>query len=96
MPYVFHPGRHGLLCRKCTPASMAREMVSLSMNTIKLLQHAQDMPMDKLDRLRFSDISIREALLLFKVYGQYLLQREIAAWNFLEKEEGTKHSKSNR
>jgi len=62
---------------------MTREMVSLSMNTIKLLQHAQDMPMEKLDRLRFSDISIREALLLFKVYGQYLLQREISAWNFL-------------
>jgi hypothetical protein len=60
-------------------------MVSLSMSTIKLLQHAQDMPMDKLERLRFSDTSIREALLLFKVYGQYLLQREIVAWNFLEK-----------
>jgi hypothetical protein len=75
---------------------MAREMVSLSMNTIKLLQHAQDMPMDKLARLRFSDASIREALLLFKVYGQYLLQREIAAWNFLEKGKGTKYFKPNR
>jgi len=43
------------------------------------------MPMEKLERLRFSDASIREALLLFKTYGQYLLQREIMAWNFLEK-----------
>jgi recombinational DNA repair protein (RecF pathway) len=84
-PYVFHPGRHGLLCRNCSPSLISREMVSLSMSTIKLLQHAQDMPMDKLERLRFSDTSIREALLLFKVYGQYLLQREIVAWNFLEK-----------
>jgi hypothetical protein len=55
------------------------------MNTIKLLQHAQGLPMEKLERLRFSDASIREALLLFKTYGQYLLQREIVAWNFLEK-----------
>ena len=83
MPYVFHPGRHGLLCRNCTPASKTPEIISMSMNTIKLLQHAQDMPMEKLDRLRFSDTSTREALLLFKIYGQYLLQREIAAWNFL-------------
>ena len=83
MPYVFHPGRHGLLCKKCGPHFMSREMVPLAMNTIKLLQHAQDLPMEKLERLRFSDSSIREALLLFKAYGQYLLQREIAAWNFL-------------
>jgi DNA repair protein RecO (recombination protein O) len=83
-PYVFHPGRHGLLCRNCSPSLMSRETVSLSMNTIKLLQHAQDLPMEKIERLRFSDASIREALLLFKAYGQYLLQREIKAWNFME------------
>ena len=41
--------------------------------------------MEKLNRLRFSDTSIREALHLFKGYGQYLLQREIAAWDFLGK-----------
>jgi DNA repair protein RecO (recombination protein O) len=83
-PYVFHPGRHGLLCRNCSPSLMSRETVSLSMNTIKLLQHAQDLPMEKIERLRFSDASIQEALLLFKAYGQYLLQREIKAWNFME------------
>jgi len=88
MPYLFYPGRHGLLCKNCSPALVSREKVSLSLNTIKLLQHAQDMPMDKLDRLRFSETSMREALQLFKVYGQYLLQHEIAAWNFLEKSDG--------
>jgi DNA repair protein RecO (recombination protein O) len=84
-PYVFQLGRHGLLCRNCSPSIISREMVSLSMNTIKLLQHAQQLSMEKLERLRFSDASIREALLLFKAYGQYLLQREIMAWKFLEK-----------
>jgi DNA repair protein RecO (recombination protein O) len=83
-PYVFHPGRHGLLCRNCSPSLISRETVSLSMNTIKLLQHAQDLPMEKIERLCFSDSSIREALLLFRAYGQYLLQREIKAWNFME------------
>jgi DNA repair protein RecO (recombination protein O) len=88
MPYTFHPGRHGLLCRNCHPALIGREMATLSLNTIKLLQHAQDLPLEKLERLRFSDSSVREALQLFKVYGQYLLQREIAAWNFLGKNAG--------
>lgn len=85
MPFVFHPVRHGLLCRNCSPGPPQREMVPLSMSTIKLLLHAQDLPMEKLDRLRFSDTSVREALQLFKVYGHYLLQREIVAWVFLEK-----------
>ncbi|KPJ99788.1 MAG: hypothetical protein AMJ60_03745 [Desulfobacterales bacterium SG8_35] len=87
-PYVFHPARHGLLCRSCYPVPVSRETVPLSLNTIKLLQHAQDLPMEKLNRLRFSDASIHEALLLFRVYGHYLLQREIAAWNFLEEKGG--------
>ena len=88
MPYLFHPARHGLLCRNCSPAVMSREMAALSLNTIKLLQHAQDLQMDKLERLRFSETSMREALQLLKVYGHYLLQREIAAWPFLEKSNG--------
>lgn len=87
-PYVFHPGRHGLLCKNCSPSLISQELVPLSLATIKLLQSAQDLPMVKLDRLRFSDASIREALQLFKIYGQYLLQREIAAWNCLEKSDG--------
>jgi len=83
-PYTFHPARHGLLCKRCSPEALSRDTFPLSLNTIKLLQHAQDLPLGKLARLRFSDNSVREALLLFKVYGHYLLQREIAAWNFME------------
>ena len=83
-PYAFHPGRHGLLCKKCTPSSGFSETVSLSMNTIKLLEHAQGVSMEKLERLRFSNASIQEALLLFRMYGQYLLQKEIRAFNFLD------------
>jgi DNA repair protein RecO (recombination protein O) len=86
-PYAFYPGRHGLLCRNCTPQFMSRDMVPLAINTIKLLQHAQDLSLEKLDRLRFSAASIREALQLFKIYGQYLLQCEIPAWDFLLEEE---------
>lgn len=85
IPFVFHPVRHGLLCRDCAPEHISRDLVPLALNTIRLLQHAQELELEKLSRLRFSDASIREALHLFKVYGQYLLQRDIGAWNVLEK-----------
>jgi len=85
MSYEFHPARHGLLCSKCSPVVGSRETAPLSLNTIKLLRQAQNLPLGKLERLCFSDVSIREALLLFKIYGHYLLQRDIAAWNFLGK-----------
>lgn len=87
-PFVFHPARNGLVCESCIQAQVTRGTVALSLNTIKLLQHAQELPMEKLARLRFSENSIREALQLFRVYGQYLLQREIAAWQFLTKTNG--------
>ena len=83
-PYGFHPGRHGLLCNSCGPSMASREMVPMSMNTIRLLEHAQDMEVEKLERLRFSDASVKEALRLLKTYGQYLLHREIQAWNFIK------------
>lgn len=84
-PYIFHPARHGLICRNCSSEPVSRDDIPLAINTIKLLQHAQELPLEKLERLRFSDASIREALQLFKIYGHYLLQREIAAWKFLGK-----------
>ena len=87
-PYTFNHARHGLLCRSCSPSFMSREIATLSVNTVKLLQHAQDLPMEKLDRLRFSEVSVHEALTLFKTYGHYLLQREIAAWDFFMKAAG--------
>jgi DNA repair protein RecO (recombination protein O) len=88
MGYVFHPGRHGLLCGDCSVHLDGRETAPLSLNTIKLLQHAQELPLKKLDRLRFSEASVKQSLLLFKVYGQYLLQREISSWRFVEKTTG--------
>ena len=83
VPYGFLPSRNGLICRGCRPAIDPKDMISLSLGTIKLLQSAQDLPLEKLNRLRFSNSSINEALVLFRAYGQYLLQREITAWNFI-------------
>ena len=83
VPYGFLPSRNGLICTGCRPVIDPRDMISLSLGTIRLLQSAQELPLEKLIRLRFSKSSIREALLLFRAYGHYLLQREITAWNFI-------------
>jgi DNA repair protein RecO (recombination protein O) len=81
--YGFLPSRNGLICSNCRPTAMPGDMIPLSMGTIKLLQSAQELPLEKLIRLRFSVASEKEALLLFRAYGNYLLQREIIAWNFI-------------
>lgn len=83
VPYGFLPSRNGLICRGCRPAIEPKDMMPLSLGTIKLLQSVQELPLEKLHRLRFSKSSIQEALALFRAYGQYLLQREITAWNFI-------------
>ena len=83
VPYGFLPSRNGLICSNCRPAVTPKDMISLSMGTIKLLQAAQELPLEKLFRLRFSVASAKEALFLFRAYGHYLLQREIGAWNFI-------------
>jgi DNA repair protein RecO (recombination protein O) len=79
-PFRFQ-ARHGaIVCRRCHPAATA---VTLSINTVKLLSKAISLPLDKLNRLRLTPASIREALTLFKAYDRYLLDREGPSWNFI-------------
>jgi hypothetical protein len=48
-----------------------------------LLLKAQDLPRQKLGRLRFSPAAGRESLAMLRRYSTYLLQREIHSWNHL-------------
>lgn len=81
-PYAFVPNLGGLACSSCLgilPASS----VSLSLCTVKLLQQAQRLPLEKLHRLRPSPQSQREALSFVRSYGSQLLHRDINSWRFL-------------
>jgi DNA repair protein RecO (recombination protein O) len=80
--YRFSAVLGGLVCRECIMEN--EPLLPLSMETIKLLTRAQEMEHDKLDRLRFSPAAIHEALRLLRHYDNYLLQREIQSWNFLQ------------
>ncbi|MEJ2034251.1 MAG: DNA repair protein RecO [Deltaproteobacteria bacterium] len=84
-PYRFSPSKSGLLCARCGgrlpeagPAS-----TDLALSTIMLLLKAQDLPRQKLGRLRFSPAACRESLIMLRRYGTYLLQREIHSWRVL-------------
>ena len=78
-PFTFSLGRNGLVCVRCRKGSTTGSM-PLSLNTAKLLKNVQDLPLDKLSRLRFSAVSTTEALSLAKRYCQHILQREIHSW----------------
>lgn len=80
-PFRFQASHGEIICRKCQAAASS---VMLSINTVKLLNKALVLPLDKLNRLRFTRASIREALALFKHYDRYLLDREAACWNFIK------------
>ncbi len=80
-PFFFVPSRNGLICRRCGPGK--RAVNPLAVNTIKLMGLVAELPLGKVNRLRFSPRSQTDALGLLKVYGDFLLQREISSWKFL-------------
>ncbi len=79
-PFRFRASQGTIICRRCQPSSSAP---ALSISTVKLLGRALTLPMDKLNRLRFTEASAAEALALFKEYDRYLLDREGPSWNFV-------------
>ena len=79
-PFRFRASHGEIICIHCQPSASA---VTLSINTLKLINKALTMPLDKLDRLRFTGASINETLTLFKTYDRYLLDREGPSWNFI-------------
>ncbi|MCK5229503.1 MAG: DNA repair protein RecO [Desulfobulbaceae bacterium] len=83
-PYRFNMERSDLVCRKCRSDAMGHGTL-MSINTVKLLQKAQKLPLHKLGRLKFSTGPAKEAIALLKGYGHHLLQREIHSWDAFER-----------
>ena len=79
-PYSFNLGHGGVICGRCRGNSVSASPIPLSLSTMRLLHSAQEMGLEKLKRLRFSDTSHTEAATLLKKYCEYLLQREIQSW----------------
>lgn len=80
--YRFIVSGGGLFCSLCIPQHQ-EQGVALSHGTIKILQSAQDQPLEKLHRLKFTAQLRQQALNLLHGYARHILQRDIISWRSL-------------
>jgi DNA repair protein RecO (recombination protein O) len=83
-PLYFSIPRGGVLCGGCSPGAPG-PLLPLSLGALKLLRLAQDLPRDRLSRLRFPAQQHRQSLAVFKAFLRYHLGRDLKSWSFWEK-----------
>jgi DNA repair protein RecO (recombination protein O) len=80
----------GLVCRACSTNS-SQSLPALSAGTIKFLLSSQDIPLERLHRLKVSGILLNEILNMLHHYGRHILQRDISSWKMLNTKLETTH-----
>jgi DNA repair protein RecO (recombination protein O) len=83
-PLYFSVSQGGVVCGPCSRAS-AGLLLPLNAGTWKLLRLAQEMPPEKLTRLRFPAPQRDQSLALLKRFLRHHLGRELRSWSFWEK-----------
>jgi DNA repair protein RecO (recombination protein O) len=78
--YRFDASSGGITCSTCDKSGK----YNLSHGTIKILQVAQNQPLEKLQRLKISGAILEETLQLLHNYGRQLFQRDIASWKIFQ------------
>lgn len=73
----------GLVCATCAAAS-GHPGTRLSAGSIRLMQSAMELPLDKLHRLKLTDAMRQECLAALHLYGRHLFQRDIHSWAMLD------------
>jgi len=79
--YSFSPAHGTMVCRACRPEV---SVLPLSAGSVRIMDSAVDMPLEKLARLRVSEAAAGEILAALKRYGRVLLDRDLPSWEFLE------------
>lgn len=82
--FLFNQAQNGLVCTRCKSFKGGGQFPRLSINTIKTLEMAQTLSLEKLSRLKFSNQSAREAVSLLRTYIPYLLQKDVHSWKQME------------
>lgn len=77
----------GVLCGPCSRGAPG-PLLPLSLGAWKLLSLAQNLPRDKLSRLRFPHQQRRQSLALFKAFLRHHLGRDLKSWAFWDKVAG--------
>lgn len=78
----FDPGRGRIICSRC--AGQSEKGMTLSQGAIHGLRSAQQLPLERLHRLKLSGPILSEALAMLHSYGKHLLQRDIISWKMLQ------------
>jgi DNA repair protein RecO (recombination protein O) len=84
LPINFSLPRGGIFCGVCS-REIPGPLLTLSPGAWKLLRLAQDLPRDKLSRLRFPPQQRDQSLGIFKAFLRYHLSKELKSWSFWEK-----------
>jgi DNA repair protein RecO (recombination protein O) len=79
--YIFDPGCGRIICSGCSGSSRG---IAISHGTIKILRSAQDLPLERLHRLKLSGTILHEALTILHAYGRHLFQRDIISWKIMQ------------
>ncbi len=80
--YTFHHSLGGLICDKCADNSQG-SVTPLSIGTIKLLSSAINEPLHRLNRLRFTEHTAKQALHMLQRFGRTIFQRDAQSWKMV-------------
>jgi DNA repair protein RecO (recombination protein O) len=83
-PLFFHIPRGGVLCAACRQGVPGASL-PLSPGAWKLLRLAQDLPRDKLSRLRFPASQREQSLAVFRALLAHHVGQDLKSWPFWEK-----------
>ncbi len=81
--YSFHPQNGSIHCTRCNREQKSTR-IQLSCGTLRSLDMALKQPIERLQRLQFTEQSRQEALSFLHLYGRQLFQREIISWAFMD------------
>ena len=81
--FAFDSTTGSIICSHCCNRSSS--LLELSHGSLKILSSAQNQPLERLHRLKFSGSILRESLDFLHFYGRYLYQRDISSWRLFEK-----------
>lgn len=81
--YSFHPQNGYIHCTKCNKEKKSTR-IQLSCGTLRSLDMALKQPIERLQRLQFTEQSRQEALSFLHLYGRQLFQREIISWAIMD------------
>jgi len=86
--FALQPANGSLICNRCNRL-VQHSTFSLSLQTIKFLQIAQQLDIQRLERLQMPIKAARETLQVLYRYSQHLLQRDIHSWRFVDEAAAT-------